>query len=150
MAESIKARNLLEAAEKGNDALMNEMKKSLNNKVVGQSIQECLDGKVAHDDILERFRECYQELYNSASSEDAMKTIKIQLAEVIREGSDSSASEIGKVTGQVVKEACSRMRPGIKNDVTGVYSIVMCSCMPQTLSLTSWQQSSDPFYTMGQ
>ena len=30
---------------------MNEMKKSLNKKVVGQSVPECLDGKVTHDDI---------------------------------------------------------------------------------------------------
>ena len=121
MAESIKARNLLEAAEEGNAALMNEMKKSLNKKVVGQSVPECLDGKVTHDDILERYRECYEELYNSAGSEDAMKTLKLKLGQLISESRDSSANEISKITGQVVKDACCRMKPG-KNDASVVFS----------------------------
>ena len=132
MAESIKARNLLEAAEEGNTALKNEMKKSLNQKVVGQAVPECLDGKVTHDDILERFRVCYEKLYNSAGSEDAMKTIKLKLNDLLSESSDSSASEIRKVTGQVVKDACCRMKPG-KNDVTGVYSSDVFLHAPDTL-----------------
>ena len=121
LADTIKARNLIEAAEEGNAALMEEMKKTLNKKVNGQSVPECLDGKVTHNDILERFKECYEELYNSAGSEDAMITIKLKLEQLIKESTDSSANEAEKVTGQVVKEACSRMLPG-KQDVTGVYS----------------------------
>ena len=121
LADTIKARNLIEAAEEGNAALMEEMKKTLNKKVDGQSVPECLDGKVTHNDILERFKECYEELYNSAGSEDAMITIKLKLGQLIKESTDSSANETEKLTGQVVKEACSRMLPG-KQDVTGVYS----------------------------
>ena len=132
LADTIKSRKLLEAAEEGNAALMEEMKKSMNTKVVEQSVPECLDGKVTHDDILERFKECYEELYNSAGSEDAMVTIKSKLDQAIKKCSNSSAMEIGKVTGQVVKDACCRMRPG-KNDVTEVYSSDVFLHAPDTL-----------------
>ena len=121
MAGSIKARQLVEAAEQGDLALMKEMKRTLDRKSQGQAVPEALDGKVTHDTILDRFRECYEELYNSAGSEDAMNTIKEQLHQLISDQTHRSFSEVGKITGKVVKQACSRMRPG-KTDVSEVYS----------------------------
>ena len=79
LAGTMKSRNLLEAAEHGDQALMEEMKMTLGRKSQGQAVPEALDGKVTHDTILDRFRECYEELYNSAGSEDAMDNIKEQL-----------------------------------------------------------------------
>ena len=62
MAGNVKSKNLLEAAEQGNLALMEEMRRTLGRKSQGQAVPEELDGKVTHDTILDRFRECYEEL----------------------------------------------------------------------------------------
>ena len=45
-------------------------------------------------------------------------TIKEKLAELIDRGSNH---EVNKVTAEIVKEACSRMKPG-KSDVTGSFT----------------------------
>ena len=87
-------------------------------KPSGQAVPESVEGKVTHESILEVFRNCYSELYNSASTVDAMTDIKNKLQGLI---TDNSFREVNKVTGEVVKQACSRMKPG-KLDVTGSYS----------------------------
>ena len=120
-AAAIRSRKLLEAAEHGNIALLKEMKNTLERKNCGQAVPETLDGKVTHDSILDRFRECYEELYNSAGTEHAMNIIKQKLHTLIQENSQQSVNEVKKVTGKLVKEACCRMLQG-KTDVTGVYS----------------------------
>ena len=118
LAASAKAQNILDASEKGDYALMAELRKILDTKSKGQTVPESLDGKVTHDTILERFRECYEELYNSAGSEAAMTGIKEKLEGLIK---GSSIHEVSKITGGVVKAACSRMRAG-KMDVSESYS----------------------------
>ena len=50
-----------------------------------------------------------------------MLNIKMRVEQLIR-SSASSEKEVEKLTGKVVKEACSRMKPG-KIDVTEGYSI---------------------------
>ena len=117
LAANIESRKLLEAAEVGDMTLMKEMKRILGRKDNGQSVPESLDRKVTHDSILERFKECYEELYNSAGSDDAMTNIKAKLENIVNEDILDSKQEIEKVTSDVVKEACSRMLPG-KTDVT--------------------------------
>ena len=62
---------------------MSEKKRILGNKDTGQTVPECLDGKVTHDTILERFKDCYEQLYNSAGSEDAMTTVKSKLENIV-------------------------------------------------------------------
>ena len=89
-----------------------------SDKNSNQAVPECLEGKVTHDTILDRFRECYQDLYNSAGTEEAMGVIKEKLKGMI---SANSNEEVGKINGDVVKLACTRMKPG-KVDVTGAYS----------------------------
>jgi hypothetical protein len=121
LAGTMKARKLLEAAEEGNAALMKEMRNTIERKNQGQAVPESLDGKVTHDTILDRFRECYEELYNSAGTQHAMDIIKEKLKSLIQGNQDQSVKEVEKVTGKLVKEACSRMLPG-KTDVTEVYS----------------------------
>ena len=118
VAATAKAMDIAIAAEAGDITLMKELKKSLDQKDSSQSLPDCLEGKVTHDTILDKFRECYQDLYNSAGTEEAMVTIKEQLKLLINaDGLD----EVSKVTGDVVKAACGRMKPG-KSDVTGSYS----------------------------
>ena len=122
----------VEAAEQGDEALMKEMKSTLDKKPQGQAVPETLDGKVTHDTILDRFRECYEELYNSAGSEHAMASLKEKLHKVISEQTHQSIWEVQKVTGKVVKAACSRMRPG-KTDVSEVYTSDVFLHAPDTL-----------------
>ena len=121
LAGNVQSRKLLEAAEMGDIALMAEMKRILGRKDTGQTVPESLDGKVTHDTILERFKECYEELYNSAGSENAMDIMKAKLEQIVKDDVLGSTHEIQKVTGQVVKEACRRMLPG-KTDVTESYT----------------------------
>ena len=120
-AAKIKSTKLLEAAVEGNISLMKEMKATLGRKDQGQSVPDTLDGKVTQESILSRFRECYETLYNSAGTEQAMANIKLKLNNLIQSTSYDSHREVEKVTGNLVKAACSRMLPG-KTDVTEVYS----------------------------
>ena len=114
LSESLKAKDLLEASEKGDKDLMEEIRKSMSKKCKDQTIPESLDGKVGFDNILEQFRVVYENLYNSAGSKDAMQGIKERLQENI---TSNSIREVEKITGQVVKDACTFMKPG-KTDVT--------------------------------
>ena len=84
----------------------------------GQSVPDSVDGAQGHKEILDKFRQVYSELYNSAESTDAMTEIKRKLQGLI--GHDS-VTEVNKVTGDVLKEACCRMKPG-KMDVSGSYT----------------------------
>ena len=118
LAATAKAQHLLEASEAGDLALVKELKKTLLDKPLGQSVPECVEGKVTHESIPEVFRNCYSELYNSASTVDAMTDIKSKLQGLINE---NSLREVNKVTAEVVKQACSKLKPG-KLDVTGSYS----------------------------
>ena len=83
------------AAEAGDVDLMKELKKTLSHKNSEQAVPECLEGKVTHDTILDRFRECYEDLYNSAGTEEAMDVIKEKLKEII---SEHSNTEVGEIT----------------------------------------------------
>ena len=118
LAGNTKSEKLHTAAETSDVELMKELKRTLNKKSMAQTIPDSLDGKVTPDTVLERFRECYQDLFNSAATEDAMTGIKAKLAQLI---DASSAKEVEKVTGDIVKQACGRMKPG-KSDVTEAFT----------------------------
>ena len=60
---------------------------------------------------MEKFCDVYEELYNSSGSEEALEEIKGQINDLIV-GSDSGQSEVLKITGDVVKEAACKMKPG--------------------------------------
>ena len=79
---------------------------------------DCLEGKVVPADILDKVREKYQELYNSATTEVEMIGIKERLKTVLRL---NDVIEANKITAEVVKSACFRMKNG-KVDVSGSYS----------------------------
>ena len=100
------AKDLLEAAEKVDRDLMDELKKSLNLKSNKQTVPESLDGIVGFENILEQFRAVYEDLYNSSGTQEAMQGIKSRLQENI---TSTSISEVEKITGQVVKDACTFM-----------------------------------------
>ena len=117
-ADSLDARRLVDASQEGNLMLMKEIKKTLRSKKIKQDVPDEIDGKVTPETIIDRFRECYQRLYNSAGSDNAMEEICRNLEAIIGVESHNSYLEVQKITGKSVKEACRRMLPG-KCDVTG-------------------------------
>ena len=118
LAASMRANDLLQAAEQGDSHLLKEMKNTINSKNTSQSVPESLDGNVTHDDILNRFKTIYESLYNSAETSSAVEDIKTRIRSLINE---DSIMEVNKITGRVVKEACCRMKPN-KTDVTESYT----------------------------
>ena len=118
LAGSLMAQDLLEASEKGDRDLMEELKKSMDKKCSEQTVPESLDGKVGFENILEQFRAVYKDLYNSSGTQEAMQLIKDQLQENI---TTTSIREVEKITGKVVKDACHFMKAG-KTDVTEGYT----------------------------
>ena len=112
-ADQIRANNLFEASKAGDIDLLNEMKK-LNGKKTGGSLPECVEGADTPSDIVDKFKEVYESLYNSVPSD-----IHKLLEKLVIDGDTSF--EVNKVTGAKVKEAACRLKPG-KSDVSGGYT----------------------------
>ena len=100
-AANLRAESLLEASEAGNRALMKELKKTLSNKQWGQQVPDSIDGRVGHEPVLEKFKECYKALYNSAGSKEAVDEIKDKLKGAINY--NSSAKEVHKSLERLLK-----------------------------------------------
>ena len=114
LAKSMRERDLLEAAENGDRSLMEEFRKSINKKKSAQVVPESLDGAVGHENILEQFRYVYESLHNSAGTQGGVQEIKNKLQDIIKA---SDSKEVEKITSSLVKEACTKMKPG-KTDVS--------------------------------
>ena len=116
-----KTEALLLAADEGNAELFKEMKKSLTGKSSGQEVPDCLEGKVSHEDIVGKFRECYSALYNANDRSEEMENLNSVIADKIRENCEDSLSEASRITADVVKKAAANMKPN-KSDVSGSYT----------------------------
>ena len=117
-ANLIRAQKLLEASESGSSDLLNEMKKVKGSKKFRHDLPDEVAGASGEPNIVEKFCEVYEELYNSSGSSEALQEIKEQLRRSIME---ESTEEVFKVTGEVVKEAACKMKPG-KGDVSESYT----------------------------
>ena len=106
-----------EAAAQGNMTFFKEMKKALYEKSSGQDIPDKLEGKVSHDDILDKFKECYEELYNSAPSSESMLKVKDDIYSCISDNVTLAVAEVEKITPNIVKAAAAKMKPH-KTDVS--------------------------------
>ena len=124
--------SIMEASLSGNQSFFEEMKKILNGKASGQEIPDTLEGKVTHDDILDKFRECYASLYNSAESGEEMNMIKDTLEKVIGDNVALSEIEVSKVTTSIVYEAIDMMKDN-KGDVSGSYTSNVFKNAPEIL-----------------
>ena len=117
-ANSASARTLLQAAESGDKALLQEMRRVLGSKHQVQELPDSLEGAVGHTAMLEKFRSLYESLYNSAGTEGKME----ELTQLMKSMVDCrSESEVRKITPEEVKVACRRMKGG-KIDVNMGYS----------------------------
>ena len=120
--DRLKSQALGEAAAKNNFALFKEMKKCLFSKNnCQQEVPDSLEGEVSFDGILEKFRECYADLYNSADTSEEMLKIKFEIDQKINICYRKSIAEAQKVTPRIIKNAAKRMKPN-KTDVSGYYS----------------------------
>ena len=110
------------AAMLGDKEIFKEMKKHLFSKKGGnQDCPDSLEGKVTHDDILEKFRECYSALYNKADRSTEMEEVNSHIEDIIRNNIQSSLFEVSKITPGVVRLAVERMKPQ-KSDVSSEYT----------------------------
>ena len=112
------AEQLLVASMEGDVELIKQMK--IIKKGIGDGNRELPDvvgGAEGEQNIAELFKESYEQLYNSASSEEEIGTIKDSLEKMI---SVASREEVEKVTGSTVKEAVSKLKLQ-KTDVSGSY-----------------------------
>ena len=66
------------AAMSGNKVLFDEMKKYLNAGQSGPTVPDTLEGKVSHEDILDKFRESYSKLYNQDAEGMAENMIDVK------------------------------------------------------------------------
>jgi hypothetical protein len=82
------------------------------------STTEHVAGADGQTEIVEKFREVYETLYNSSGFANEMDQIKASLAQVI---GASCLVEANKVTGSVVKEAARLMKAG-KSYVSGGFT----------------------------
>ena len=118
VADSTRLAKLLEASESGDAELLKEMKAVKGANRQHTKVADTVDGAVGKEAVSEKFKEVYEALYNSAESAEEMVGIKEKLSNIIGVG---SMDQVSRVTGAVVKEACTRMKPG-KADVTGAFT----------------------------
>ena len=117
LAEEIRARELLTASLGGDVNLLKEMKKIRGNNKGNENLPDNVEGAEGQEEVVEKFREVYETLYNSAESSASVQLIKERLANTI---GPESLLEVNKVTGEMVKKAATRIKPG-KSDVSGAY-----------------------------
>ena len=118
LANSVRAENLFQQALLGDTNLLREMKRIKGDKNNRATFPDHIDTADGPEEISELFKAVYKDLFNSAESTQGMQELQHQLYNMI---SPQSLLEVNKVTGTVVKEACSRMKPG-KADVTGSFT----------------------------
>ena len=102
------AEALLEAAMKGDVNLMREMKRVRTGKSAAEELPSEVEGAQGEEEIANKFKEVYEVLYNSAQSEEEMEALKLKIQGILEVG---AKSEVDKLTGEVVKEAVTRMKP---------------------------------------
>ena len=87
-AGEICARNLLEASENGNMELLKEMKRIKGCKKSKLDLPENVEGACGEVNIVEKFRDFYESVYNSSESNEALEHIKTKIRELIYDESD--------------------------------------------------------------
>ena len=93
---------MLRAAEAGDRALLQEMSKVGKSKVKAQELPDSLEGAMGHNSILEKFRDLYEALYNSAGTDEEMGELKELMDKMI---DCRGEAEVRKFTEAEVKRA---------------------------------------------
>ena len=117
-SDKYRAEGLLAAALQGDAALIKEMKVIKKGGGGPAELPDTVGGANGPEEIVEKFRDIYSTLYNSASTNEEMNILSEEIRNLI--GHDA-VEEIGKVTGQVVKAAACKLKSK-KSDVSGWYT----------------------------
>ena len=100
--ENILKNKVLDSCINGNGDIFKEIRKL---RKVKTNPATSMDGKV--DNIADHFRSIYSELYNEDVSEDENEEV---IEEIEARVSSSDAVEINKITPELVKLACTRLK----------------------------------------
>ena len=117
-SDKARAEGLLAAALQGDAALIKEMKVIRRGGGGAVELPDTVGGANGQEEIVEKFREIYSELYNSANTKDELDVLSGEIKHLI---SHESVNEIGKVTGAVVKTAACKLKSR-KSDVSGWFT----------------------------
>ena len=109
---------LLHAADSGDKALLREMRKVIGPKKDVQTLPDSLEGAVGHVAILQKFQDLYATLYSSAGTGQLLEELKAKVGSSI---DCRDENEVRKITGEAVRIAATRMKPG-KIDVHQSYA----------------------------
>ena len=112
----VKAQKLFEASMFGGADLVTELRKIRGGKH-RQDLPEAVAGANGASEVCEKFREVYENLYNSAPSVKETECLKDKLQSSICQ---EDLAEVEKVTGEAVKLAAGLLKKG-KVDVSGSY-----------------------------
>ena len=115
-ADAIKARKLFEASLWGGGDLLAELRKTRGGKHT-PDLPESVAGANGVEEVCQKFRQVYSELYSSADTSEEMVEIKSRIEESV---TDEGFEEIQKITMKSVKTAAHMMKKG-KADVSGSY-----------------------------
>ena len=118
LAGNIRAQKLLEASETGSVQLLEEMKKVKGCKKDRPDLPETVGDVTGEDLVVDKFRQVYEQLYNSWDTSGEMSELK---REIFGKINMDGAQEARKITGTIVKEAAGSMKPG-KSDVSESYT----------------------------
>ena len=137
-AGEIQAGKLLEASEAGSMELLKEMKRIKGGKKTLLDLPENVAGANGEINIVAKFREFYEGVYNSSESNEALDELRIKIRGLLSDvdGAYNSSVELSKLSGDIVKKAACKMKPN-KGDVSESYTsdaIIML----QTYCLTCW------------
>ena len=103
------AEALLEASLKGDLDLFREMKRVRTGKNTMEELPDEVESAKGEDEIAEKFKEVYENLYNSSESEVEMGELEEKIRKIIE--SSCSEPEVIKMNSNIVKEAICRMKP---------------------------------------
>ena len=112
------AEGLLAAALQGDTALLKEMKIIKKGGGGPPELPDTVGGANGDEEIVEKFKQIYSTLYNSASTKEGVYILSERIKGLV---SPYSVNEVAKVTGDKVKMAASRMKSR-KADVSGWYT----------------------------
>ena len=89
---------------------MKRIKGGKKNKL---DLPESVAGACGEVNIVEKFRDFYEEVYNSSESNEALEGIKERIKELLAEANavGDTSMELNKLTGDIVKQAACKISP---------------------------------------
>ena len=116
-ADSIKSQKLFEASLWGGGDLLDELRKTRGGRHT-PDLPETVAGANGEEEICQKFRQVYHDLYNSSNTSEDMNCIKARVETNIQ---NEGLTEVLKISSASVKAAAVLMKRG-KADVSGSYS----------------------------